>query len=146
MEPIRPCAPSARRRRLMLEIGCGTGSAGLAFLLDNEDDPSAVVVFVDIYPPSVAFRVLNTYGLRPFRERIFYHRVAANTWLTVPDIERLSKLAWAADLSDIEKAHYSPKLQDAYPCMPLHRFYRSTRESPPAARALLSVGPLGVGV
>ena len=32
-EPIRPCAPSARRRRLMLEIGCGTGSAGLAFLL-----------------------------------------------------------------------------------------------------------------
>ena len=106
--PTPPCAPSARRRRLMLEIGCGTGSAGLAFLLDNEDDPSAVVVFVDIYPPSVAFRVLNTYGLRPFRERIFYHRVAANTWLTVPDIERLSKLAWAADLSDIEKAHYSP--------------------------------------
>ena len=66
VEPVRPCAPSARRRRLMLEIGCGTGSAGLAFLLDNEDDPNAVVVFVDIYPPAVAFRVLNTYGLRPF--------------------------------------------------------------------------------
>ena len=65
-------------------------------------------IFVDIYPPTVAFRVLNTYGLRPFRERVFYHRVAATAWLTVPDIERLAKLAWAADLCDIEKAHYSP--------------------------------------
>ena len=62
-------APVGRGRRLLMELGCGTGSAGLAFLLDNEDNPDAVVVFVDVYPPAVAFKVFNTYGLSRFREQ-----------------------------------------------------------------------------
>ena len=108
METATAPAPIGRRRRLMLELGCGTGSAGLAFLLDNEDDPDAVVVFVDVHPPAVAFKVFSTYGLARFRARIYYERVAVGRWLDVAAIGRIVWVAWAATLCDIVKIHYSP--------------------------------------
>ena len=108
METATAPALVGRSRRLMLELGCGTGSAGLAFLLDNEDDPDTVVVFVDVHPPAVAFKVFSTYGLARFRERIYYERVAVGGWLTVADIGRIVWVAWAAILCDVVKIHYSP--------------------------------------
>ena len=93
IEPATAPAPVGRSRRLMLELGCGTGSAGLAFLLDNEHDPDAVVIFVDVHPPAVTFKVFSTYGLDRFRERIFYERVAVGVWL---DVAAFGRIVWVA--------------------------------------------------